>query len=374
MEEDLTVGVGVAPAQVRLDLGDIHPSGHGALRIDCAVRDGIVVRADPQPGLLHRGVEKLFEARDYRQCLMLADRHDWLSPLTSEAAMALAIEELLGLEVPPRAVWLRTLLCEISRVSAALMHLAGAATVPPRGRAPWDVPAMAARERMLDLLEDISGGRVHPMFLRVGGVAQDAPDGWGGRVAEAVTFARESLTGLGDDIRRAIGESTWATVTAAQSRTWGISGPPARAAGLDLDLRRDQPYLAYGDLADVVRVATASGGGIADRYDVLLAQVGYDLDLIDACLERLPPGPVNVPLPKVVRAPEGDAYARVETATGVAGVYLVSTGEVAPWRMRLRTPSYAHVQAMSAVLPGTPLSELAMAVGSFMFVAGDVAR
>lgn len=372
MEESLVVGVGAAPADLTLDLGEIHPSGHGALRIACTVRDGIVISADPQPGLLHRGTEKLLEARDYRQGLMLADRHDWLSAITSETAMALAVEELLGLEVPPRAVWLRTLLCEISRVAASLMHLAGAATVPPRGRSARDIPALSAREALLDCLEEISGGRIHPMFTRIGGVAHDTPAGWIAHVAEAVVAVRLSLPSLGDAVHAAIGDGSHAALTEQQARTWAVGGPVARAAGLDIDLRRDAPYLAYADLADALQVATATDGDVAARYAVLLAQVASDLDLIDACLARMPDGAIDVPLPKVIRAPEGSAYARVETATGITGVYLVSTGEIAPWRVRLRTASYANVQAMSIALPGTPLDDLAMAVGSFMFIVGDL--
>ncbi|TEX52204.1 MAG: hypothetical protein B7C55_01545 [Actinomycetales bacterium mxb001] len=367
---EVTVGIGMAPADITLDLGDLHPSGHGALRIACRVDDGVVTAADPQPGLLHRGTEKLLEVRDYRQALMLANRHDWLSAVTSEVALALAVEELLGLESPPRAVWLRTILCEINRVAAALMHAAGAAALPPHGLAPRDVPGMRAREALQRCLESISGGRVHAMITRIGGLAHDAPAGWRGEVEQAVVVVREELPALREAVARTI-PAGLAALTQEQAIAYGTSGPVARATGLDMDVRRDTPYLAYGEVAGAIRVVTAETGDARARYDVLLDQVEADLPVILALLEGLPTGPVNVSLPKVVRAPEGSAYGIVESATGRSGAYVVSVGETTPWRVRLRTPSYAHAQAMKVGLPGTRLDDLAGAIGSFMCVAGD---
>lgn len=367
---EVTIGIGMAPADITLDLGDLHPSGHGALRIACRIEDDIVVSADPRPGLLHRGTEKLLEVRDYRQALMLANRHDWLSAVTSEVALALAVEELLGLEPPPRAVWLRTILCEINRGAAALMHAAGAAALPPRGLAPRDVPGMRAREALQRSLESISGGRVHTMITRIGGLAHDAPNGWQSEVAQAVAVVREELPALRDAVARTI-PADLAPLTREQAIAFGTSGPIARASGVDMDARRDAPYLAYAEVTAELRVLTADAGDARSRYDVLLDQVEADLPLLLALLEGIPAGPVNVTLPKVVRAPEGAAYSVVESATGRSGAYVVSVGETTPWRVRLRTPSYAHAQAMQVGLPGTPLVELAGAIGSFMCVAGD---
>ena len=375
MTEDVSVGVGVGAAMcdVALDLGALHPSGHGALRLQCTIdsASGRVITSDVRPGLLHRGTEKLLEVRDYRQALVLANRHDWLNAVTSEVALALAVEELLGLEVPPRAIWLRTLLCEINRTAASLLHLAGAATLPPRGMDPREVPGIAAREALLRCLESISGGRVHAMITRIGGLAHDVPGNhWRSEVADAIELTRAQLPALDAAIERTIAEDI-ATVARADAVAYGASGPVARASGLDLDVRRDIPYLAYADLPSLVRTATDSGGDARARYRVLSAQVEADLDLMLALLDGLPAGPVNVPLPKVVRAPEGSAYGLVESAGGASGAYVVSMGDTTPWRVRLRTPSYAHAQLMGVTLPGTPLDQLAGAVGSFMCVAGD---
>ncbi|MFM8239413.1 MAG: NADH-quinone oxidoreductase subunit D [Actinomycetota bacterium] len=372
MTKDVMVGVGVGArsCDVALDLGDLHPSGHGALRLACRIDDGIVTSVDVQPGLLHRGTEKLLEVRDYRQALMLANRHDWLSAVTSEVALALAVESLLGLEPPPRATWLRTILCEVNRAAAALLHAAGAAGLPPLGPTPASVPGMRAREELLRCLESISGGRVHVMITRIGGLANDAPDGWSDQVAAAVGVVHDELPALREAIEHTI-PTGLAVVTPDHAVAYGVSGPVARAAGLRLDARVDQPYLAYPAVAPSIATVTAEQGDALSRYRVLLDQLDADLPLILALLDGLPEGPVDVPLPKVVRAPEGTAYSVVESATGRSGAYVVSVGETTPWRVRLRTPSYAHAQAMAVGLPGTPLELLAAAIGSFMCVAGD---
>ena len=377
-EQEQVVAIGAAPGDIVLDLGELHPSAHGALRIRCsfdASADEGPVRvrtAHPMPGLLHRGTEKLLEVRDYRAGLMLANRHDWLGAVTSEVTMALAVEELLGMTVPDRATWLRTLLCEINRAMAGLLHLAGAATLPGRGVTAAEVPGMDARERWQYALERISGGRIHAMVTRIGGVARDAPEGWAQDVRDAIAATRAQLPALAELAVSAVAGDRVAVLSRQDALGFAVSGPVARASGVDIDLRRDSPCLAYSDLADVLRVAVRTEGDAAARYAVLAEQIGYDLDVISACLERLPDGEVSVPLPKVVRAPEGMSYAWVEAATGVNGVLVVSTGDTTPWRVRLRTASYANVQAMSAALPGTALADLPAAVGSFLFVVGDI--
>ena len=282
--------------------------------------------------------------------------------------MALAAEALLGRKVPERATWLRTVLCEMSRAMAALSHLMGAATLPGVGVPAAHVAGAQAREAWQFALERMSGGRVHPMITRIGGLAHDAPPNWTDDVRRAIDLTAEELP-----ILMRIVESTAhqvaldagstdttpiARLTYDDAVAYGVGGPVARASGLDLDLRRDAPLLAYPLLQDVVTIAVDTAGDAMTRYRILGEQVGLDLHLLNTCLDRLPDGEVNVQLPKVVRAPEGISYARLESATGVNGVLLVSTGETTPWRVRLRTASYANVQSMTAAMPGTPLGAL----------------
>jgi NADH-quinone oxidoreductase subunit D len=381
-EVTVVVGAGAAGSvrtDVVLDLGPRHPSAHGLLRLRLVLDDDRIVAAQPLVGHLHRGAEKLFEVRDYRQLLVLANRHDWLSAFSSELGVVLAVERLLGLEVPVRATWARTLLAELNRV---LNHLMFLGTVPIElGGRPQGSPALRDRERVQAVMEEATGGRMHYMFNRVGGLREDLPAGWLGRVSEAAASVRGRLGDLEDDVlgdplfqerTRGVGVLSPALVEA-----YGVSGPVARASGVDLDLRRDEPYLAYADLADegVLRVPVSQEGDCHARFKVLLEQVRVSLDLADACVARLstlPVGPVNVRLPKILRPPEGATYAWTENPLGLNGYYLVSRGERTPWRMKLRTASFNNVAVLPELLVGCTVADLSAVLGSLFFVVGDL--
>jgi NADH-quinone oxidoreductase subunit D len=377
----VTVGVGagadqLATADMVLNIGPQHPSTHGVLRLRLVLDGERVISAEPIIGYMHRGAEKLFEVRDYRQIIVLANRHDWLSAFSNELGVVLAVERMMGLEVPERAVWIRTLLAELNRILNHLMFL---------GSYPLEIGAITPvfyafreRETLQAVLEEASGGRMHYMFNRVGGIKEDVPAGWTGRVRQAVADVRRRMPDLDGLIRdneiflaRTVGVGVLDPATAA---AYGVSGPVARASGLNIDLRRDEPYLAYGELGETLRIVTRTAGDCHARFEVLLDQVYASLDLADACLNRLASvtGPVNVRLPKVVKAPEGHTYAWTENPLGVNGYYLVSRGEKTPWRMKLRTASYANVQALVTLLPGTILPDLVAILGSMFFVVGDV--
>ena len=318
-----------------------------------------MVTAEPLVGALHRGAEKLFEARDYRQVLVLANRHDWLSAFNNEVGIALAVERMLGLEVPPRAVWLRTLLCELNRVLSHLAFLPGGTQA--------DVPLLPVREVLQAVLEEATGGRVHHVFTRVGGVREDVPAGWTDRCAQAVAAVRAAVP-----IDLPVRGEGLGVLSVADALGHGVSGPVARASGLDLDLRRDEPYLAYGELS--VPVILRSAGDAAARFACLRDQVHVSLDLVQTCLDRLPPGPVNVRLPKTVRAPEGSTYVWTENPSGLQGYLLVSRGEKTPWRLAMRTASFSNVSALPVVLPGCRVEDLPVVLASFFFVVGDIDR
>ncbi len=375
---ELTVGAGAGAQQLGTDMvlniGPQHPSTHGVLRLKLVLDGEKVLSAEPIIGYMHRGAEKLFEVRDYRQILVLANRHDWLSAFSNELGAAMAVERLMGLEVPERAVWLRTAMAELNRVLNHLMFL---------GSYPLEIGAItpvfyAFRERevLQAVMEEATGGRMHYMFNRIGGLKEEVPAGWTGRAREAVDLVASRMPMLDDLIRRndiflarTVGVGV---LTAAQAAAYGASGPVARASGLDFDLRRDEPYLAYGELD--VPVVTRTTGDCHARFEVLLDQVYVSLDLVRQCLDRVDRigGPVNVRLPKVVKAPEGHTYAWTENPLGVNGYYLVSKGDKTPWRMKLRTASYANVQALSTVLPGTLVPDLIAILGSMFFVVGDI--
>ncbi|MEU7564436.1 NADH-quinone oxidoreductase subunit D [Streptomyces fradiae] len=376
---ETTVGIGGAAesTDMVLNIGPQHPSTHGVLRLRL-VLDGEVIRhAEPVIGYMHRGAEKLFEARDYRQIIMLANRHDWLSAFSNELGVVLAVERMLGMEVPERAVWTRTLLAELNRVLNHLMFL-GSYPLELGGITPI-FHAFREREDLQHILEEVSGGRIHYMFNRVGGLKEDLPAGWLGRTRETVAAVRSRMDVydrlvLGNEIFR--GRTRGVGVLSPEAaHAYGVSGPIARASGVDFDLRRDEPYLAYGELQGTLKVVTRREGDCLARFECLLEQTHNALDLADACLDRiaeLPPGPVNQRLPKVLKAPEGHTYAWTENPLGVNGYYLVSRGDKTPYRLKLRSASYNNIQVLSELLPGTLVSDMVAILGSFFFVVGDI--
>ena len=367
-------GTGLEASDIVLNIGPQHPSTHGVLRLRLALDGDRIVSAEPIIGYMHRGAEKLFEVRDYRQIIVLANRHDWLSAFANELGVALAVERLMGMEVPERAIWLRTALAELNRVLNHLMFL-GSYPIEIGDVDPAEL-AFRERETLQAVLEEASGGRIHYMFNRVGGLKEEVPAGWTGRARAAVDDVRRRMPELDRLIQdnetflaRTVGVGVLSAETAA---AYGASGPVARASGLDIDLRRDDPYLAYGQLD--VPVVTRTVGDAHARFEVLLEQVYVSLDLVTACLDRVDriSGPVNIRLPKVVKAPEGHTYAWTESPLGINGYYLVSRGEKTPWRMKLRTASFANVQALSVILPGARVADLVPILGSMFFVVGDI--
>jgi NADH-quinone oxidoreductase subunit D len=276
-------------------------------------------------------------------------------------------------------VWLRTLLAELNRVLNHLMFL---------GSYPLEVGAITPifyafreRETIQQVMEELSGGRMHYMFNRVGGLKEDMPAGWLGRTSAAVRAVRSRLPQiedlvLGNEIFRArtVGVGV---LSPELVHAYGVSGPIARASGVDFDLRRDDPYLAYEELlADgTMRVLTRRTGDCYARFELLMAQAKVSLNIADACIERLvalPPGPINVRLPKILKAPEGSTYAWTENPLGVNGYYLVSRGEKTPWRMKMRTASFNNISVLPQLLDGCVVADMVAILGSMFFVVGDV--
>jgi NADH-quinone oxidoreductase subunit D len=377
---ELMVATGdLATADMVLNIGPQHPATHGVLRLAITLDGERIVRADPVIGYMHRGAEKLFEARDYRQIIVLANRHDWLSAFSNELGVVLAVERMLGMEVPVRATWARTLLAELNRVLNHLMFLGSYAI--ELGAITPIFYAFREREVLQAVMEEVSGGRMHYMFNRVGGLKEDLPAGWLERACEAVATVRlrvrRDIDALirGNEIFRARTRGV-GVLSPELVNAFGVSGPIARASGVDFDLRRDEPYLAYGEIpSDVLRVVTATEGDCLARFEVLMDQVYVSLDIADHCLDvlaDLPAGPVNLRLPKVVKAPEGETYAWTENPLGINGYFLVSRGEKTPWRMKLRTASFNNVQVLAELMPGNLIADMVAILGSMFFVVGDV--
>lgn len=352
---------------VLLDLGPDHPSTAGLLELALWTEDDVVTAATVQVGAMHRGAEKLFEVRDYRQIGMLADRHDWQAPFFGELGVAMVCEQLLGLEVPVRARWLRTLLAEHTRIVSHLGQLGFVAD-----RSSPRVELRALRERLREQLLALTGNRVHPMVARIGGLAADAEDAWLRRQDELMA----EVAALGQVVDGTLDLTGVAGLSREVAAAYGVSGPAARSSGIALDLRPVTPGLAYDELTPLIAAASSTAGDAAARFATLAHELGESARLVQACADRLATlaGPVEVPLGKVVKLPEGEGYLALEAPLGLAGFWVVSRGEKTPWRFKLRTPSFSNVAALESVLVGVPVTALEAALASIGYVIGDVDR
>ena len=357
---------------IMLDLGPEHPSHAGLIELRLWTEDNVITTARVVVGAMHRGAEKLFEVRDYRQILMLADRHDWQAPFFGELAVAMACEQMMGLAIPDRAVWLRTLLAEHTRL---LSHCGFLGYVAHRLQR--DLGLRALREALRTQTLRLTGNRIHPMATRVGGLGVDADEAWlqaERQVAERATRVSEILLTMIDSALFGRLTSGVGLLNRDTIQEFGVSGPAARATGVDLDLRVQRPYLAYSELGGMISSPTRRSGDAQARLRVLAAELAISASLIIACAERLRelPGPVSVRLGKIIRVPEGEAYLAVEAPLGIAGVFLVSRGEKTPWRLKLRTPSFNNISSLERVLVGVPTEALEATLASIGYVVGDI--
>ncbi len=337
--------------------------------MEMTLAEGVIQRLDVQPGALHRGAEMLFEVRDYRQILSLANRHDWQAPFFGELVVATLVERELGIEIPFRAAWIRTLLAEHHRVISHLAHLSFVAH--RLGRA--DLATSRLREELRRRSLELTGNRLHPMAVRLGGIAVDPTPDWLERAAathadaaELALRLREALDGTG--LGRGVGVLSPEDVSG-----YGLSGSVARASGVGEDVRRDRPDLAYPALAaELTPPSAPSDGDAASRFAWWAAEVAQSAGLVRACAERLPEGELTAHLPKSVKLPEGDFYAEVEAPLGRAGAFIVSRADRTPWRLRLRTPSMANVSAWDAAARGERPDDLPIVLASLGYVTGDL--
>jgi NADH-quinone oxidoreductase subunit D len=357
---------------ILMNLGPEHPSNAGLIELQLWTEADVITTARVVVGAMHRGAEKLFEVRDYRQILMLADRHDWQAPFFGELAVALACEQMMGLAVPERAVWLRTLLAEHTRI---LSHSGFLGYVAHRMGA--DAGLRRLREELRTQTLRLTGNRIHPMATRIGGLSVDPDDAWLGaerQVAELAAQVAQAVLNMIDSPEFADLTSGVALLDADTIRQFGVSGPAARASGVELDLRLQRPYLAYRELGELITPPARRLADAQSRLGVLAEEVVVSASLILACIDRLigQPGAVSVRLGKIIRIPEGQAYVAIEAPLGIAGVFLVSRGEKTPWRLKLRTPSFNNISSLERLLVGVRTEALEAALASIGYVVGDV--
>ena len=393
---DATFGAGET---MILNVGPQHPSTHGVLRMMVELQGETILRSKPVIGYLHTGMEKTAEELTYVQGATNVTRMDYLSPLHNELVFSLAVEKLLGVDIPPRATWIRMLMCELNRISS---HVMWAAT-NGMDLASTSMMIFGLRERdlVLTFFEKVTGLRMNHNYIRPGGVAADLPDGWEDDVEAIVDTVGARLTDYdnlltGQPIFRERTENV-GVVPAELLIALSATGPLLRAAGVAWDLRRAMPYLAYGDVDfDVV---VGSVGDCFDRYAVRLNEVRESIRIVRQILEKMPSGDYRAQDKKVtpppraridesmealihhfkiftrgIEPPEGEVYVAVESPRGELGCYLVSDGSNHPMRMHIRAPSFANLQSVPALLRGGLIADMVAVLSSVDPVLGDVDR
>lgn len=361
----MRIAVGAAalePCDIALDLGNYHPSTHGGFALTVEVSNERIVHCEPHIGYVHRSAEKLFEARDYRQILMLANRHDWISPQASEISVAQTIERASGITPTAHAAWTRLFLMEANRVSAAIHFLS------------YVAPELAdLREQFSQWQESTLGARVHPMFVRVGGLLAPIPEQNLAQFLELATTAAESARVC--DFSPLEGKGI---LHAHIARELGASGPIARATGINNDLRAQEPDPYYTELQELLpAIPQTESSDAADRFRALSVEIDSSLRMLEVALVKVhdhADEPVEAPLPKTFKVPVGTTYHWTENPQGIHGVFLVSSGDRAPLRMKLRTPAFSHIQCMARALEGSSLDDCASVIASFFIVPGDMDR
>jgi NADH-quinone oxidoreductase subunit D len=372
---DVQVNVELDTGDMILNLGPQHPATHGTLRIVVRLDGERVISADPVIGYMHRGYEKLTEFRTYPQVTTLINRIDWLSSFANEVPFIDAAEQLMGIEAPPRAVYIRTILTELSRIATFLLFL---------GEMGLQVGALTPafygfrdREHVLNLIEAATGGRFHPNFNRIGGLKDDLPWGWVNdtRTAMKTVFdACDTFEDLvaGNEIFEARTRSI-GIIPAELGAAYGVSGSNLRASGVDWDLRRDgKPYLAYPEID--FRVWTHPDGDSYARYWVRLQETREAARIVLQLLDQLPSGPIMTKVPLIIKVPHGEIWVETENPLGQMGYYVVSKGATGPFRVKIRSASFSNVSILPWLLRGVFVPDVITILGSLYFILGDIDR
>ncbi|MEL6980820.1 MAG: NADH-quinone oxidoreductase subunit D [Actinomycetota bacterium] len=376
---DSRVNIELEAEGMTLNVGPQHPATHGTLRLIMQLDGEEVVAADPVMGYMHRGYEKLAEVRTYPQVTTLINRIDWLGSFANEVPFILAAEQLMEIEAPPRAKWIRTILFEMARVANVVLFLGDMGV--QLGAVTPVFYAFRDREYILNQIEAATGGRFHPNFDRIGGLKDDLPAGWIASTKTALDEIRDFCDEMeellvGNEIfehrTRGIG-----VIPADVGLSYGLSGANIRASGVDWDLRRDSPIgqgqgLAYNEVD--WKVWTHPDGDSFARYWVRLQEVREACNIIDQLVDTIPAGPIMAKVPRIIKVPEGEAYVATENPLGEMGYYVISQGGLEPFRVKIRSASFSNMSITPWLLKGTYVPDVITILASLYFILGDIDR
>ena len=372
---DARVNVELETEGMTLNIGPQHPATHGTLRIIARLDGEQVVWAEPSCGYMHRGYEKLTEVRTYPQVTALINRIDWLGSFANEVPFILAAEKLMEIEAPPRAQHIRTILFELSRIANVSLFLGDLGV--QLGAVTPVFMAFRDREYVLNLIEAATGGRFHPNFDRIGGLKDDLPAGF----IDETRVVMKKLRNFCDEIENLLfGNEIF------QSRTrgigvipkdialqYGLSGANLRASGVDWDLRRDQSLPMAWNKVDW-KVWTHPDGDSFARCWIRLQEVRESTRIVDQLLDSIPSGPVMAKVPRIIKVPEGEAWVSTENPLGEMGYYVVSKGDLGPFRTKIRSASFNNISIVPWVLKGVYVPDIITILASLYFILGDIDR
>ena len=372
---DARVNLEIETEGMTLNIGPQHPATHGTLRIVVKLDGEQVISAEPLMGYMHRGYEKLSEVRTYPQVTTLVNRIDWLGSFANEVPFILAAEQLMEVEAPPRAQWIRTALFAMSRIANVVLFLGDMGV--QLGAVTPVFFAFRDREFILNQIEAVTGGRFHPNFDRIGGLRDDLPKGW----IEETQGVLKRIRDFCDEIETlVVGNEIF------QSRTrnigvippdvglsYGLSGANIRSSGVDWDIRRDGGVgLVHHELD--WKVWTHPDGDSFARFWVRLQEVRESCTMIEQILDGIPAGPVMAKVPRIIKVPAGEAYVETENPLGVMGYYIVSKGDLTPFRVKIRSASFNNVSITPWLLKGVYVPDVISILASLYFILGDIDR
>ncbi|MEW6073519.1 MAG: NADH-quinone oxidoreductase subunit D [Planctomycetota bacterium] len=380
-ERELTVDV--RTQDVEINMGPQHPATHGVMKVLLRADGEVCTGAQPHLGFLHRCAEKIGEKLEWLQFLPYTDRYDYLAAMNNNHGYSLAVEKVLGIEVPRRAQMLRTICVELNRIGSHLIAF-GTYGLDLGAFTPF-LYMFREREWMMALFEKICGARLTYSYLRIGGVYNDAPPGW---LSELERFCdvfdakwveyRDLLMLNKIFVQRT---ANVGIVPPAMALDFGLTGPLLRGSGVDFDLRRDLPYELYGEIARdgafTVPFGTGEKGTVGDCWDrtyVRVMEMREAVKIVRWCLDHIAPGPIIADLPKVLKMPPGQAYVGIENPRGELGHFVISDGGRVPVRVRVRGPSFTNVAVLEAILPGSFIADVIAILGSIDVVMGETDR
>jgi len=372
---DMRVNVEIETEGMILNIGPQHPATHGTLRIVAKLDGEQIIQCEPVPGYMHRGYEKLCEVRTYPQITTLVNRIDWLGSFANEVPFILAAEKLMEVEAPPRAQYIRTVLFELSRLANISLFL-GDMGVQLGALTPVFF-AFRDREFVLNQIEAVTGGRFHPNFDRIGGLKDDLPKGWIAETKQVMAKMRQFCDEIEDllmgneiFVKRMEGIGV---IPAEIALSYGLSGANLRASGVDFDLRRDNPVGLAWDKVDW-KVWTHPAGDCYARFWVRLQEVRESTMIVEQLLDSLPSGPVMAKVPRIIKVPEGEAWVSTENPLGEMGYYVISQGDLMPFRVKIRSASFNNISIVPWVARGAYVPDLISILGSLYFILGDIDR